>query len=143
MRKLTIKHKMIGCWMLLFFTTTPFFSCKDSNADTTTKTEPATQPVQENQGESEENNMKSENDLNQTGTAKQDYVKMIGLKVMLVKGGQSSTLTSNMEMGNGSIVMIDGNIKMKDGTIKLLSEGEIVYMDGSMGQVNKNKNRRN
>ncbi|MDO8367253.1 MAG: hypothetical protein Q7T20_10675 [Saprospiraceae bacterium] len=136
MKKTSMKHEMM-CLMLILFASVLAVSCNDSNAGTTTKTEPATQPTRQNGGEGEGNNMGNGNGMgmNHSNNAERDYVIMHEGKVMMMKGEKSMPMTSDMTMSNGTMVMKNGIMMMKDGTSKRLQEGECVYMDGSMGRM--------
>ena len=123
--------------MLLLFASVLAVSCNDSNADTTTKTEPATQPTQQNGGEGEGNNM----GMNHSDNAERDCVMMHDGKVMMMKGGKTTPMTEDMTMSNGTMVMKNGTLMMKDGTSKRLQEGEAVYMDGSMGRMDMKEHK--
>ena len=118
--------------MLLLFVSVLAVSCNNSNAGRATKTEPGAQPTQQNEGEGMGNGM----GMNHSDNSERDYVMMHDGKVMMMKGGKSTPMTSDMTMSNGTMVMKNGTTMMKDGTNKRLQEGEVVYMDGSMGRMN-------
>ena len=64
-----------------------------------------------------------------------DCVMMHDGKVMVMKGGQHTPLTQQMNFSNGSSVMPDGTMKMPDGNTHMLKNGDCVYMDGTMGKM--------
>src|SRR5690348_9607253 len=64
-----------------------------------------------------------------------DCIMMHDGKVMVMKGGQHTTLTQQMNFPNGSTVMPDGTLKMADGTTRMLKNDECIYMDGTMGKM--------
>ena len=54
-------------------------------------------------------------------------------KVMTMKNGKETTMSKDMTLSNGAVVMTDGTVKMKDGTTKMLKEGQYVDANGKMG----------
>ena len=66
-----------------------------------------------------------------------DCIMMQDGTPMVMKGGQSTALTDQMTLPNGTMVMTDGTVKMKNGTTKTMKEGECIYMDGTMGKMQK------
>jgi hypothetical protein len=56
-------------------------------------------------------------------------------KLLMMKNGQTTQLTSDLTLDNGTIVMANGSVKTKDGTTAILKEGDYVGMDGTMGNV--------
>ncbi|HWJ27559.1 MAG TPA: DUF6799 domain-containing protein [Flavisolibacter sp.] len=61
-----------------------------------------------------------------------DCVMMENGKMMVMKGGQSSDMTQDMTMSNGSVVMADGTVKMKNGKTMKLKNGDCVWMNGNV-----------
>jgi hypothetical protein len=61
-----------------------------------------------------------------------DCVMMENGKMMVMKGGQSSDLTQDMTMSNGTVVMADGTVKMKNGKTMKLKNGDCVWMNGNI-----------
>ena len=68
---------------------------------------------------------------NETGVIMKDG------KLLMMKDGQTTPLTSDLTLDNGAIVTADGNIKSKDGTVTTLKEGEYVTMEGTLGNTKK------
>lgn len=59
-------------------------------------------------------------------------------KLLMMKNGQTTQLTTDLTLDNGTVVMANGTVKMKDGTTSTLKEGDYVGMDGTTGNI---KNR--
>jgi hypothetical protein len=68
---------------------------------------------------------------NETGVIMKDG------KLLMMKDGQTTQLTSDLTLDNGAIVTADGNIKSKDGTVTTLKEGEYVTMEGMLSSTKK------
>ena len=73
-------------------------------------------------------------------TQSHDGVIMKNGKVILMKNGQSSILTQDLVLSDGTTVMADGNVKMKDGTAATMQEGDYFKMDGSKGNIKMKQN---
>ena len=56
-------------------------------------------------------------------------------KLLMMKNGQTTQLTSDLTLDNGTVVMADGSVKTKDGIITTLKEGDYVGMDGTIGNT--------
>jgi hypothetical protein len=56
-------------------------------------------------------------------------------KLLMMKNGQTTQLTTDLTLDNGTVVMANGTVKMKDGTTSMLKEGDYVGMDGTMGNM--------
>ena len=56
-------------------------------------------------------------------------------KLLMVKNGQTTQLTTDLTLANGTVVMANGTVKTQDGTITTLKEGDYVGMDGTVGNV--------
>ena len=56
-------------------------------------------------------------------------------KLLMMKNGQTTQLTTDLTLDNGTIVTANGTVKMKDGTTSALKEGDYVGMDGTIGNV--------
>ena len=69
---------------------------------------------------------------------KHEGVIMKDGKLLMMKNGQTTQLTTDLTLDNGTVVMANGTVKTKDGTTKTLKEGDYVAMDGTTGNV---KNR--
>src|SRR5664279_241842 len=54
-------------------------------------------------------------------------------KLLMMKNGQTTQMTTDLTLDNGTVVMANGNVKSKDGTTTTLKEGDYVGMDGTMG----------
>jgi hypothetical protein len=80
----------------------------------------------------------------QTGThSGKDHVMMKDGKMMVMKGGKSSTMDKEMTMSNGTKVMTDGTVIKKDGSKMTLKEGDHVYMDGTVKvKMNDDKSKK-
>lgn len=61
-------------------------------------------------------------------------------KVILMKNGQSSVLTQDIVLADGTTVMADGTVKMKDGTTATMQEGDYFKMDGTKGNMKMKQN---
>ena len=68
-----------------------------------------------------------------------DGVIMKSGKVILMKNGQSSILTEDLVLTDGTTVMADGTVKSKDGTTATMQEGDYFKMDGTKGNSMKMK----
>lgn len=64
-----------------------------------------------------------------------DCVMMENGKMVVMKEGKVSDMSSDMTMSNGTVVSSDGKVMMKDGSTKMLKDGESVYMDGKMSKM--------
>ena len=73
---------------------------------------------------------------------KHDGVIMRNGKLLMMKDGQTTQLTTDLTMDNGTVVMADGTVKTKDGTTTTLKDGDYVGMDGTMGNM-KNRWQKN
>ena len=56
-------------------------------------------------------------------------------KLLMMKNGQTTQLTTDLTLDNGTVVMANGTVKTKDGVITNLKEGDYVGMDGTVGNV--------
>ena len=63
---------------------------------------------------------------------KKDCVVMKGGKMMMWTNGKSTEMDKEMTLTNGTVVMTDGTVKAPDGKTWMLTEGEGLYMDGTM-----------
>ena len=61
-----------------------------------------------------------------------DHVMMKKGKMMIVKGGKSAPMETEMTLSDGSKVMTDGTMVHKDGTKMKLEDGQMLGMDGKM-----------
>lgn len=59
-------------------------------------------------------------------------------KLLMMKDGQTTQLTTDLTLDNGTVVMTNGSVKTKDGTTTTLKEGDYIGMDGTIGNI-KNK----
>ncbi len=58
-------------------------------------------------------------------------------KLLMMKNGQTTQLTSDLTLDNGTVVMANGTVKAKDGSTTTLKEGDYISMDGTtMGNLN-------
>ena len=64
-----------------------------------------------------------------------DCVMMESGKMMVMKGGKTADMTSDMTMSNGAMVSSDGKVTMKDGSTKMMKDGDCMYMDGKMTKM--------
>jgi hypothetical protein len=71
-----------------------------------------------------------------------DGVLMRNGKLMVMKSGQTSMLTQDLTLSNGTVVMANGTVKKQDGTTVILQDGDYVGMDGTMGNM-KNRMHQN
>lgn len=81
------------------------------------------------------NNMASKHRQNHEG------VIMKNGKLLMMKNGQTTQLTSDLTLDNGTVVMANGTVKSQDGTITTLKEGDYVGMDGKIGNSKWSKNK--
>ena len=72
-----------------------------------------------------------------------DGIMMKNGKMMVMENGQTSPLTEDRTLSNGTVVMSNGTVKMSDGTTSTLKEGEYVNMDGTMGMGKWKKGKMN
>ena len=70
-----------------------------------------------------------------SSTDKEGSVKMKDGKVMIMRNGSWSGMTSTTTLTDGSQVMTDGTVVKKDGTKKMLKNGECVKPDGTMKKM--------
>ena len=61
-----------------------------------------------------------------------DCVMMKDNKMMVMKGGETTAMSSDMTLTNGAKVGADGMLTKSDGTTKQLKNGDCVFMDGKM-----------
>ena len=70
---------------------------------------------------------------------KKDCIKMQDGKLWQDKDGNTTEVTEDITLSNGTIVMKDGNVKMKDGSTVMLKDGDYVWMDGKITHGKKKK----
>ena len=56
-------------------------------------------------------------------------------KLLVMKNGQTTQLTRDMTLDNGTIIMAGGTVKTKEGTTTILKEGDFVKWDGTIGNI--------
>ena len=56
-------------------------------------------------------------------------------KLFVMKNGQTTQLSKDMTLDNGTIIMASGTVKAKDGTTTILKEGDYVKWDGTIGNI--------
>jgi len=61
-----------------------------------------------------------------------DCIMMKDGKVVQMKDGNSTDVTSDVTLSNGTVVSADGTVKTKDGKTSKLKDGDCVYMSGKM-----------
>lgn len=66
----------------------------------------------------------------ETKTLKEDGIKMKNGKVWVWENGQSTVLTSDRTLSNGTKVSANGTVTNSDGTVWTLVEGDKVNMEG-------------
>jgi hypothetical protein len=66
---------------------------------------------------------------------KHEGVIMKDGKLLMMKNGQTTQLTTDLTLDNGTVVMADGTVKAKDGTTSTLKEGDYVTMNGMTGNI--------
>jgi hypothetical protein len=67
---------------------------------------------------------------------KHEGVMMQNGKLLMMKNGQTTQLTTDLTLDNGAVVMTNGTVKAKDGKTTVLKEGDYVSMDGTkMGNM--------
>jgi uncharacterized protein with beta-barrel porin domain len=67
---------------------------------------------------------------------KHEGVMMQDGKLLMMKNGQTTQLTTDLTLDNGTVVMSNGTVKAKDGRTTVLKEGDYVSMDGTkMGNM--------
>lgn len=64
-----------------------------------------------------------------------DCVMMENGKMVVMKGGKTMDMSEDMTMKNGTMVMKDGTVQMKNGKKTMLTDGDCVYMSGSMSKM--------
>lgn len=65
-------------------------------------------------------------------TMKKDCIMMKDGKVVQMKDGNTTELTGDVTLSNGTVVSKDGTVKTKDGKTSMLKDGDCVYMNGKM-----------
>ncbi len=71
-----------------------------------------------------------------------DGIMMKDGKMMVMENGQTTELTQDRTLSNGTVVSANGKVKMANGTTKMLKDGDWVSMDGTMGNMKwKNKEK--
>lgn len=65
-------------------------------------------------------------------TMKKDCIMMKDGKVVQMKDGTTTDVTSDVTLSNGTVVSADGTVKTKDGKTHMLKDGDCVYMNGKM-----------
>jgi hypothetical protein len=87
----------------------------------------------------------AQNSTNQTNTTtpqqnvkSHDGVIMKDGKLLMMKNGQTTQLTTDLTLDNGTVVKSDGTVQAKDGTTTTLKEGDYVAMDGTTGNIKNN-----
>jgi len=68
---------------------------------------------------------------------KHDGVIMKDGKLLMMKDGQTTPLTTDLTLDNGAVVTTDGRVKSKDGTVTTLNEGDYVTIEGTPGNISK------
>lgn len=63
-----------------------------------------------------------------------DMIILKDTKVVVIKDGQSSELSKDSTLANGTIVTVTGTVKTTDGNIIVLKEGDIVNADGTISR---------
>ncbi len=76
-------------------------------------------------------------DISQSNKMKKECILMKNGLALVVKYGDTTTLSSPIKLDNGSTVFPDGKITMSDGTSKKLKNGQYVNMDGKIGTLKK------
>jgi hypothetical protein len=56
-------------------------------------------------------------------------------KLLMMKNGLTTQLTTDLTLENGTVVMVNGSVKTKDGITTVLKEGDYVSMDGTTGNI--------
>jgi hypothetical protein len=64
-----------------------------------------------------------------------DCVMMKDGKMMVMKGGNTTDMSENMTLKNGTTVMTDGSVKMKNGKTMKMKDGDAMYMNGKMEKM--------
>ena len=65
-------------------------------------------------------------------TAHKDCIMMKDGKVVQMKDGNTTDLTGDVTLSNGTVVSADGTVKTKDGKTSKLKDGDCVWMNGKM-----------
>ncbi len=63
---------------------------------------------------------------------KKNCVMMKDNKMMVCKDGETSAMTKDIKLKNGTTVMADGNVKTKDGKTTMMKNGEVMDMNGKV-----------
>ena len=66
---------------------------------------------------------------------KDGSAKMVNGKMMVMKGGSWTAMTSDVTMTDGSKVKTDGTVVMKNGKTQTLKNGQCVKPDGTMKKM--------
>ena len=70
---------------------------------------------------------------------KKDCIAMKDGKVLQMKDGNSTELTADVTLEDGTIVSKDGTVKTKDGKTVMLKEGDRVWMNGKISHKGMKK----
>ena len=68
-----------------------------------------------------------------------DHIMMKDGKLWVMKDGQTSSLTQDITLSDGSIVNLAGKVTAQDGTSKTLSNGEAIDWDGMVYKIDEAK----
>jgi len=63
---------------------------------------------------------------------KKDCIMMKDGKVVQMKDGNTTDVTGDVTLTNGTVVSADGTVKTKDGKTSKLKDGDCVWMNGKM-----------
>lgn len=64
-------------------------------------------------------------------------VMMKDNKMMVSKDGETSAMTKDIKLKNGTTIMSDGNVKTKDGKTTMMKNGEVMDMNGKVTWMKK------
>jgi len=73
--------------------------------------------------------------LGQKMGMKIDHILMMDAKMHVVKNNKQMPMYKDMTLGNGTKVSTDGTVKMKNGKTIKIKDGDMIYVNGTMGKM--------
>lgn len=68
-----------------------------------------------------------------------DHLMMKDGKMWVMKAGETTAQTTDMNLSDGSVVTVGGKITLADGNIRMLQEGEAIDWDGIVTKTDARK----
>lgn len=88
---------------------------------------------------SQDNSAKKTDTTMSPNKMKKDCFYMKDGKMMSTSKGESTEMTQNIHLKNGTTVKTDGVLEMSDGSVKKLKDGQYIDVDGYVGTLKKMK----